>query len=85
MRDLRAYLSVKRDSRKAGEGLGTRQGGTGQKGIVLQQEERSTLGRRKKFFVIKVMRCWCRLPREVDAPCINSFRKRGLDTKALLV
>lgn len=42
-----------------------------------KQEGRSRLDRRKEFFVVRVVRRWHRLPIDVDAPCINPFRKKG--------
>ncbi|KFQ47009.1 hypothetical protein N333_01284, partial [Nestor notabilis] len=41
-------------------------------------EERFRLDIRKKFFAMRVMRHWHRLPREVDAPSLEVF-KAGLD------
>lgn len=42
-----------------------------------QKEDRIRLGMRKKFFIVRVMRHWSRLSREVvDTPCLEVFRAR---------
>ncbi|KFU85111.1 hypothetical protein M959_00203, partial [Chaetura pelagica] len=41
------------------------------------KEGRSTLDIRKKFFTMRVVRCWNKLPREVvDAPSLKVFKAR---------
>ena len=77
--DLRAaFQYLKGAYRKAGEGLFTRActDRATAKGFKLQ-EGRLRLDMRKKFFTVRVVRHWKRLPREiVDAPSLEVFQVR---------
>ncbi|GAB0180294.1 triadin [Grus japonensis] len=73
-----AFQYLKGAYRKAGEGLFTRacRDRTRGNGFKLK-EGRFRLDIRKKFFTVKVVRYWNRLPREVvDAPCLEVFKAR---------
>ncbi|KFW04440.1 hypothetical protein N327_09952, partial [Fulmarus glacialis] len=78
-RDLiAAFQYLKGAYRKAGEGLFTKACShrTRGKGFKLK-EGRFRLDIRKKFFTMRVVRCWNRLPREVvDAPFLEVFKAR---------
>jgi len=73
-----AFQYLKEACRKAGEGLFTRacSDRTRCNGFKLK-EHRFRLDIRKKFFTIRVVRHWGRLPREaVDAPSVEVFKAR---------
>jgi len=69
---------VKSTYKKAGEGLFTRACSDRTRGNSFQRKEgrfRSDI--RKKFFTVRVMRHWNRLPREaVNAPSLEVFKAR---------
>jgi len=62
--------------KKAGEGLFTRAGSDRTRGNGFRLKEgRFRLDIRKKFFTIRVVKYWTRLPRElVDAPALETFK-----------
>ena len=71
-----AFQYLKGVYRKAGEGLFIRACRDQVRGNGLKLEEgRFRLDVRKKFFTVKVVRHWNRLPSEaVDAPCMEHSR-----------
>ena len=64
--------------KKAGEGLFIRAGSDRMRGNSFKLEEgRLRLDIRKKFFIVRVVRHWHRLPSEVvDAPSLEAFKAR---------
>ncbi|KFQ89053.1 hypothetical protein N337_02950, partial [Phoenicopterus ruber ruber] len=83
-----AFQYLKGAYKKAGEGLfrrASRVPVTRGNGFKLK-EGRFRLDRRKKFFPMRVVRHWNRLPREVvDAPCLEVFKARLDGTLSNLV
>ncbi|GAB0204727.1 hypothetical protein GRJ2_002938300 [Grus japonensis] len=77
---IAAFQYLKGACRKAGVGLFTRSCSDRTRGNGLKVKEgRFRLDIRKKFFTVRVVRHWKRLPREVvDAPCPEMF-KASLD------
>ncbi|GAB0182624.1 hypothetical protein GRJ2_000727700 [Grus japonensis] len=73
-----AFQYLKEAYRKAGEGLFTRAWSDRTRGNGLKLKEgRFRLDIRKKFFTVRVVRHWNRLPREaVDAPSLEVFKAR---------
>ncbi|KFQ76770.1 hypothetical protein N337_09100, partial [Phoenicopterus ruber ruber] len=73
-----AFQYLKGAYKKAGEGLLTRACGDRTRGNGFKLKEgRFRLDRRKKFFTLRVMRHWNRLPREaVDAPSPEVLKAR---------
>ncbi|KFV19926.1 Armadillo repeat-containing protein 4, partial [Tauraco erythrolophus] len=73
---IAAFQYLKGAYRKAGEGLFTRACSDRTRGNGFKLKEgRFQLARRKKFFTLRVMRHWNRLPREVvDAPSLTEFK-----------
>jgi len=76
--DLRAASSTWRGCERAGEGLVTRAWHDRTQGSGFKlQESRFKLDIKKKFFTLRVVRPWPRLPREaVDAPSLAVFKAR---------
>ncbi|GAB0187412.1 hypothetical protein GRJ2_001206500 [Grus japonensis] len=75
---IAAFQYLKGAYRKAGEGLVTRacSDRTSGNGFKLKKG-RFRLDIRKKFFTVRVVRHWNRLPREVtDAPSLEVFKAR---------
>ncbi|KFV18740.1 hypothetical protein N340_04488, partial [Tauraco erythrolophus] len=75
---IAAFQYLKGAYRKAGEGLFTRVCSDRTRGNGFKLKKgRFRLDMRKKFFTLKVMRYWNRLPREVvDAPSLEVFKAR---------
>ncbi|KAM9651881.1 uncharacterized protein ACIBXB_009680 [Morphnus guianensis] len=75
---IAAFQYLKRAYKKAGEGLFTRACSDRTRGNVIKLKEgRFRLDVRKKFFTVRVVRHWHRLPREaVDAPSLAVFKAR---------
>jgi len=73
-----AFQYLKGACKKAGEGLFTRVGSDRTRGDAFRLEEgRFRLDIRNKFFALRVMRHWHRLPREaVAAPSLETFKAR---------
>jgi len=76
--DLRAAASAWRGCERAREGLVTRAGSDRTRGHGFKLKEgRFRLDLRKKFFTVKVVKPWPRLPREaVAAPSLAVFKAR---------
>ncbi|KAK4829756.1 hypothetical protein QYF61_006480 [Mycteria americana] len=75
---IAAFQYLKRAYKKAGEGLFTRACCDRTRGNGFKQKEgRFRLAGRKKFFTVRVVRHWNRLPREVvDATSLETFKVR---------
>jgi len=73
-----AFQYLKGAYKKAGEGLFTRACSDRTRDNVFKLKEgRFRLDIRKKFFTVRVVRHWNRLPREaVDAPSLEVFKAR---------
>ena len=73
-----AFQYLKWAYRKAGEGLLTRAQSDRTRGNGFKlREGRFRLDTGKKFFTVRVMKHWNRLPREVvDAPSLKAFKAR---------
>ena len=75
---IAAFLYLKEAYKKAGEGLFTRACSNRTRGNGFELKEgRFRLDVRKKFFTVRVVRQWNRLPREaVAAPSLEVFKAR---------
>ncbi|KGL89616.1 hypothetical protein N301_05317, partial [Charadrius vociferus] len=75
---IAAFQSLKGAYRRAGEGLFTRACSDRTRGNGFKLEEgKFRLNIRKKFFTLRVVRHWNRLPREVvEAPSLEVFKAR---------
>jgi len=75
---LAAFQDLKRAYKQAGEGLFPRACGDRMRGNGFKLKDcRFRLDIRKKFFTLRVVRHWHRLPREVaDAPSLEVFKAR---------
>ncbi|PKU46341.1 hypothetical protein llap_3365 [Limosa lapponica baueri] len=75
---IMAFQDLKGTYRRDGEGLFIRECSDKTRGNGFKLEEgRFRLDRRKKFFTVRVVRHWNRLPREVvDAPSLEVFKAR---------
>ncbi|PKU43566.1 hypothetical protein llap_6142 [Limosa lapponica baueri] len=73
-----AFRYLKEAYRRDGEGLFVRECSKRTRGNGFKlKEERFILDIRKKFFTVRVVRHWNRLPREVvDAPSLEVFKAR---------
>ena len=64
-------------NKKTGEGIFIRECSASIRGNDFKLKEgKFRLDIRKKFFTMKVVRHWNRLPREDDAPFLNVFKAR---------
>ncbi|GAB0179842.1 hypothetical protein GRJ2_000449500 [Grus japonensis] len=75
---IAAFQYLKGAYKKSGEGLFTRASSDRMRGNGFKLKEgRFRLDIRKKFFTVRVVRHWNRLPREaVDAPSLEVFKAR---------
>ena len=74
----KAFQCLKGAYRKDGEGLFIRECSDSTRGEGFKLKEGGfRCDIRKKFFTVRVVRCWNRLPREaVDAPSLEVFKAR---------
>ena len=82
-----AFQYLKRAYKRVGEGLFTKACGHKTKGNGFKlKERRFRLDVRKKFFTMRVVRHWYRLPREVvDAHSLELFKARSAGALSNLV
>ena len=74
---IAAFQYLKEDNRKAGKGLFIKACNIWTRGNGFKLEEgRFRLDIRKKFFTMRVVRHWNRLPEVVDAPSLEAFKAR---------